>query len=84
MLSAVVGGKTARELASVPLLKALRGHTIPEDEIDAETRRLVVEYGAGAVESAKMTVQRSQWAKGRNDSRERSARVLKAVRLLLA
>lgn len=55
-------------------------HTIPQSEIDEEARRLIVEYGDGAIEAAEMNVQRAQWAKGKSDSRERAARVLKAVR----
>jgi len=62
------------------MLDRLRGHTIPQPEIDAEARRLIVEHGERAIEAVEMTVQRAQWAKGQNDSRERAARVLKAVR----
>lgn len=54
--------------------------SIPQKEIDAEARRLIVQYGDGAVEAAEGRVLRSQWAKGKNDSRERSEQVLKAVR----
>jgi len=61
------------------LLNRLRGYTIPQSQIDEEARRLIVEYGDGAVEAAEGLVQRSQWAKGKNDSRERYARILKAV-----
>lgn len=57
--------------------------TVPQDEIDAEARRLIVQYGDGAIDAAEGLVQRSQWAKGKNDSRERSAQVLKAVKKLL-
>lgn len=58
-------------------------HTIPQQEIDAEARQLIVTYGDGAIEAAELDVERAQWAKGRNKSRERSERVLKAVKRLV-
>lgn len=62
------------------LISRLRGHTIPQSEIDAEARRLIVEHGAQAVAVARGNVQRAQWAKGKSDAPERAERVLKAVR----
>jgi len=59
--------------------RSLMGERIPQDEIDAEARQLIADHGADAVSIAEGNVQRSQWAKGKSDSRERAARVLKAV-----
>lgn len=55
-------------------------HTIPQPEIDAEARALIVEHGDGAISVAERHVERAQWSKGSNDAPERTARVLKAVR----
>ena len=65
------------------IYSALPHRTIAQDEIDTEARHLIIEHGDGAIEAAEMSVQRSQWAKGNDDSMERSARVLKAVRKLV-
>ena len=72
-------------LSAICELIALRNwfkpkHTIPQSEIETEARRLIVEYGDGAVKAAEMKVQRSQWAKGKSDSPERAKRVLNTVR----
>ena len=61
------------------LTKRFCGHTISDEEIDTEARRLIVQYGNGAVAVAEGAVERSQWSKGKSDSRERAARVLRAV-----
>ena len=70
-------------MAQLFFLPFFEKDTIPQEEIDAEARFLIVTYGEDAIEAAKGNVTRSQWAKGRNDSRERSERVLKAVRASL-
>ena len=53
--------------------------SIPQDEINAEARKLISEHGADAVSVAESQLLRSQWAKGKSDSRERAELVLKAV-----
>lgn len=60
-------------------IRAMTRHTIPQEEIDAEARQLITEHGAEAMSVAEGNVQRSQWAKGKNNKMEKAARVLKAV-----
>ena len=61
-------------------IRAMNRHTIPQEDIDAEARQLIAQHGAEAMSVAEGNVQRAQWAKGKNDSMEKIARVLKAVR----
>ena len=70
-------------MAALFLRSLFATQAIPQDEIDAEARRLIVEHGDGAVEAAESQLLRSQWAKGRNDNRERAELVLKAVQMSL-
>ena len=69
------------------MLQALKdlifGHTIPQEEIDAEARRIVEEHGPYALKAAYGNWERTQWAKGDNSKHERSARVLRAVKRLV-
>ena len=62
------------------IARSFTGQRIPQEEIDREARQLITDYGADAISVAEGNVERSQWAKGKSDSRERAARVLKAVR----
>jgi hypothetical protein len=48
------------------LFDRLRGYTIPQQEIDEEARRLIVDHGERAIEEAESLVQRSQWSKGQS------------------
>ena len=61
-------------------VRMMNRHTIPQEDIDAEARQLISEHGAEALSVAEGHVQRAQWAKGKNDSMEKTARVLKAFR----
>jgi len=79
---ALLGGAAIFAIARL-MLSGSGPPPIPQEEIDAEARRLIVTYGDGALEAAEQSVQRAQWAKGRNNSRERSKRVLEAVRASL-
>jgi len=61
-------------------LRSMIRDRIPQEEIDADARRLIAEHGPDALAVAEGHVQRSQWTKGNNDKIERAGRVLKAVR----
>lgn len=61
--------------------RALNGFDpIPDDEIDAEVRRIMVEYGTGegAVAYAEGAVERLQWSKNMREQ-VKAERVLEAV-----
>ena len=62
------------------VVRSLTREFIPQDEIDTEARELIAAHGADAVSVAQGNVERSQWAKGNNDKRQRAEQVLKAVR----
>lgn len=70
---------------AIAMIIALRSYlsprrSIPQAEIDAEARQLIIEHGAGAIEAAKARVERAQWAKGNSLAPERAERILKTVR----
>lgn len=70
---------------AIAIIIALRSYLsprrlTPQDEIDAEARRLIIEHGEGAIEVAKARVERAQWAKGNSLAPERAERILKTVR----
>jgi len=61
-------------------VRSLIRERIPQEEIDLEARELIAVHGADAVSVAEGNAERSQWAKGNNDQRQRAERVLAAVR----
>lgn len=56
---------------------------IPKSEIEDEANTLIRSCGDQALDVAAQNVQRAQWAKGSNDSLQRSSRVAKEVRRIV-